>query len=694
MTYGTTPGYRPLQTDGLNPMQILRRVASRKWLLLCVAAAVFGTLAFVISRLEPLYTASAEIVIEAPPALPTNPLQPTVALSADREKVMSEVQVLMSRGLAQKAVREFKLNTKPEFNASLDGSLGGKIRRFMGERGTQTEVVQRFMSRLNVYQIGTSRVIAVEFTSADPVLARDIANRVADLYIEDQRQARVDLNARASGWLSEQIDALRQRVADSEAKAEEYRAHTGLLEGNGVQLQSQQLTELNTQLSAARAARSEADARAASLTRLNGTDIADGEESELQVLQSPLIQQLRQQEVQLKRDITDMSADLLPTHPRMIQKQAELEDLQAQIHAEIGKVIASVKNEAQVAASREASVQRQLRELEARRIIADRDQIELRALEREAAANRSVLESFMSRYTEISTRGDISIQETNARVISRAETPEGPSFPQRGPMFVLAAMVAFALGLGVVFVAELTRRTIRFRNDIEGAAGARVLAALPDVAEPQKEALRREGGAFVDGLRSLHAALGIVPAGGNRRGRILAITSTARGEGRTTTAISFARSMAQAGLRVLLIDADFGHPQLESKLGRKLPWGFRDLLAGRAGYSHVISRDPASPLNVMPAGHAYQTSVLVSPKLLPVLGGLVHAYDVVVIDCEPASSGDAQYLMRLADQCLYAVRWNSTDRDRVVENVRNIQAARRRGGLGFVMTGAELSQVA
>lgn len=322
MSYAPPPAvYRQPHTDGLNPLQLLRRVWLRKWLLLIVAGIVFAGLAYVIKHIKPLYTATAQIVIEAPPVDRTNPLQASPSQLADREKVASEVQVLMSRSLADKAVREFNLSDRAEFNPTLNSSPLGLFRVLMGARGTRAEIVAGFASRLNVFQVGTSRVIAVEFTSDDPALARDVANRVADLYLEGQRQSRLDLNAQASDWLSQQIEGLRQRVAESEAKTEEFRAGSGLLVGNnGVQVQAQQLSELSTQLGAARAARAEAEARAAAMARLAGANDAEvsPNDSELQVLQSPLIQQLRAQQVQLKRDISQMSADLLPTHPRMI----------------------------------------------------------------------------------------------------------------------------------------------------------------------------------------------------------------------------------------------------------------------------------------------------------------------------------------------------------------------------------------
>src|SRR5262249_28740932 len=147
-----------------------------------------------------------------------------------------------------------------------------------------------------------------------------------------------------------------------------------------------QLSELNTQLTTARAARAEAEARVGNVRRLasSGRLSAAAADSDISVLQSPLIQQLRAQEVQLKRAVTQLASQLLPTHPRMVQKQAELANLEQQIRNEVQKIVNSVRNEANVAAAREASVQRQLGQLEARRVASDRDEIQLRALVRDA----------------------------------------------------------------------------------------------------------------------------------------------------------------------------------------------------------------------------------------------------------------------------------------------------------------------
>lgn len=686
------PDFRPREVDGLNPAQIFRRIGSRRGLLVTVAGAVFAALVYIVFQLEPQYTANAQIIVEAPSAQATNPLQPAASLSADREKVASEIQVLLSRGLSEKAIKEFGLDQNPEFNALLDRSVFGALRVFLGESGSQAEIAANFAKRLNAFQVGASRVIAVEFTSKSPELARDVANRMAALYIDDQRQANLAINSRAESWLSSQVETLRQRVAESEAKAEEFRSRTGLLVGNGVQLQAQQLSEVNTQLSAARAARADAEARVATLRRIAMVEGDDTDaQSNTQVLQSQLIQQLRQQEAQLKRELTQMSAELLPSHPRVIQKQSELDALEAEIRGEIEKIIASVRKEAEVAAMRETNAERELRRLEQRRSVADRDQIELRALEREAAANRSVLEAFLARFTEVSLRSDISIQDSNARVISAAQTPESPSFPRKGPMIFLAGLVSLVFGLGAVFVAETGNGAVRHISDIELEAGVPVLAALPRTGG----APRLDKGPFADGLRTLQLGLGVAPAG-EQRGRVVAVTSTVRGEGRTTTAIGLARTLAEGGLRVLLVDADFRHPGLGRALKLEDTPGFRDIVMGTATFEQVITHDPQSSVHVITVGMQTPHSVLTSPQLRPVMLGLAYAYDAIVLDCEPASSSDAQFLMRLADQCLYAVRWNATKRDRVTANVRHIAIARGRGrsGLGLVVTGTRLSKSA
>jgi capsular exopolysaccharide synthesis family protein len=677
--------------DGIDPAQIFRRIGARWKLLVQVAGALFVVIAIVIFTLTPRYTTSAQILLEAPPVVAPNPLDPNPQAqpSADSQKVASEIEVLMAPAMVDRAIADLNLTSNPEFNPTL--SSAGLMSRlstalFGADPGeVHADVVDRFYQRLKVYEVNTSRVITVEFSSADPVLARDGANEIASLYIRDQRAIHQDANAQTTAWLGQQINALRPRVADAEAKAEAFRAKTGLLEGqSGAELQSQQLTELNTQLTAARAARSEAEAKVAALERASANPDAD--DSASAVLQSPLIQQLRASEVQLKRDITDMSAQLLPTHPDMVKKQAELNDLQTQIRAEIQKVIASLHSDVNVAAAREATIQGQMDQLKSQRAGSDQNAVTLRELEREATADRTLLETYLQRYADASSRGDLSIQGTDARIVSRADLPVTPSFPQKGPLLMLDLMVSLSAGLFAVLLAEMTARTLRFPRDVERMAGVPVLAVMPSVARnPQDETLRNPDGDYADAIYSLQAGLGL-GRGRDGKGRVVLVTSTERGEGRSTTTIALGRSLAQTGLRVLLIDGDFNRPDLSAYFRLERNWGFTDLVAGRAHFRQAIARDPASSMLVTGVGHN-PPSVIMSSRFVPVMEQLAAAYDVILVDCAPTSEwGSAQLFMQAADQCVYAVRWNRTDRHRLAAGIKRLSFSDLRGGVSAVLT--------
>jgi Mrp family chromosome partitioning ATPase len=195
-----------------------------------------------------------------------------------------------------------------------------------------------------------------------------------------------------------------------------------------------------------------------------------------------------------------------------------------------------------------------------------------------------------------------------------------------------------------------------------------------------------------EAIRALKEGLGIVPAG-NRGGRILLITSTARGEGRTTTAIALARFLSEDGLRVLMIDADFQHPNLAAALGLRLALGFSDLLTGRAAYKNAIVRDPASRAHVLGTGRSDPMAALASPRLHTILSELNQAYDVIILDAAPIWSAEVRLLSPLAEQCVYAVRWGTTEKNRATEGVRHLADSGLRGGIGLVLTCANQAMV-
>jgi len=406
-----------------------------------------------VSMVTPHYTGEVRILIEGQPPDPTTPLANQALRDADPQKVESEIQVLLSRSLADHVIKSLKLDTWEEFATTGGGPFG------LGSKkpANRAAVVDAYFSRLNVYQLGDSRVIAIDFWAEHPRSAMIVANAIADLYLAGQLDAQVAVTRRASSWLDEQVEKLRTQVQASEAAVDEFRRKSGIFESNGNLLKNTELSELNTQLIMASAARSEAQVRLDNARAL--MESPEGIETSSEVLDNPLIRQLRQQEVALQRQITELSADLLPQHPDMIARLAELDDLRRAISAEVGKIARRLENEVRVAAARERTLRGSIGRLKKEVSKEKQQESELRSLEREAVADRGLLESFLLRASEAGARDDRAIQRPEARIISRAETPEGASFPKKGPILMLGFMASLTLGLLIVLASEMLSST-------------------------------------------------------------------------------------------------------------------------------------------------------------------------------------------------------------------------------------------
>jgi len=301
-------------------------------------------------------------------------------------------------------------------------------------------------------------VIAVEYTSGSPELAAKIANKLADVYIGWQRTAKIAQTKDASTWLEAQIKALRKATAASEEAVEKFRASKGLYAGsNNVALGAQQLSELNSQLILADAQKSEAEARARLIKKM----LADKGDIDAtpEVLKSQLIINLIEQRVEVQRQLATLSATLLPSHPRIQQLKSELANVRAQIRDEAGKVVRSLENEAHVAAAREASLKASLNAAKTTSAGLGDSEIKLRALQREAKANRDLLDTYLARYRDASARHDMGAVPSQATIVSRAHASVLPSFPKRGPLTLLVMAAVALLSLAYVLARELISGT-------------------------------------------------------------------------------------------------------------------------------------------------------------------------------------------------------------------------------------------
>jgi uncharacterized protein involved in exopolysaccharide biosynthesis len=473
---------------------VLRGIA-RRWFSIAIFTAACAVLSYwFVNTVKPVYTATSQVLI-------ANQDSPYTRVGQDRaergslseREIASQVQVVLSRDLALRVIEDLKLKEVQEFD-SLKSGIGtvGKLMISLGFKpdprsmSEEQRVIDHYFDKLAAFEVPGSSVITVKFESRDPDLAMNVANKVTQYYVSFSREALAEPTGEARDWLAAQIEDLRRKVVESEAAVERFRAEAGIFRGAQAKLDNEELSSLNSQIILASAARSEAEAKAASIRELLRTTGAV--DTSADVLNSPLIQRLREQQVQLTRSKAELSTIYLDNHPRIIAVNRELEDLNRQIRNEAFKVVERLDQDAKVAAARENALRQNLDQLKQQTNENSIDDVKLRELEREAAANRSLLESFLARYTDANSRQDASSQPSLGRVISAAGVPSVPSFPKKGPIMLLATLGGFMLALGLAFVVEVlgaAGQAASIRHLQAGAAPvAGAAAATPASTQP------------------------------------------------------------------------------------------------------------------------------------------------------------------------------------------------------------------
>ncbi|MGQ4274839.1 GumC family protein [Terrihabitans sp. B22-R8] len=433
-------------------LSIGRAIWTKKILIIVPTMLIGAVSLFVVTSLTPLYRSEARVLVEQPDNVYTRPegsVQQARA-EADELAVESQVQLLTSRDLALAVVRKLDLSNRAEFNppagqTSFLHSLMSLVRRDTDkmQRSAEDRALQHFYRNLSVFAVTKSRVIVTQYSSEDPVLAADVANTMTEHYLELQQTAKLETTRRASDWLSSQISDLSRRVAESEADVENFRIQENLLVGtNNSTLSAQQLSDFNSNLSNSLNQQTEAQAKADSITAALKSNRPI---ETLDVANSELMRPLANQRVALAAMIARESRTYLPGHPHMIELTAQSSALEAQIREEARKLARGYENEAKVAAARVATIRNTLNAQKEVAADANKKEVELRALEREARAQRELLEQFLARYRDAASRERADASPPDARIISRAAPQFTPYFPKPVPTVILATLATFVL---------------------------------------------------------------------------------------------------------------------------------------------------------------------------------------------------------------------------------------------------------
>ncbi|MGZ3296706.1 MAG: GumC family protein, partial [Xanthobacteraceae bacterium] len=588
----------------------------------------------------------------------------------DAEAVTSQVQLLLSRDLARQVIKKNKLAELPEFDPVLQGISPLKSLLALFGIGPdpfsltpEERVLDAYYDRFTAYAVDKSRVIVIEFQSRDPDLAARVANSIAEGYLVLQQNSRQEQAKAASQWLSGEIDNLRKKVADAESRAEDFRSKSSLFVGtNNTTLSNQQMGELNTQLNNARALKSDAESKA----RLIREMLQSGKPIEAsEVLNSELIRRLSEQRVTLRGQLAEQSSTLLDNHPRIKELKAQLADLDRQIRDEASKLSRSLDNDARIASGRVDGLSASLEQLKKQATSTNGNDVQLRALEREAKAQRDLLESYLAKYREANTRENIDAAPADSRIISRASVSNAPAYPKKLPIVLIATLATLMLSAGAIATGELLRMTAPravaafvsspVRHRVPAAAEEAAELAVAD-REPVFDDIRPESPAAPRAEIAPETSPDIAPelteienlAGDLRNAgeaaRKVTVLGTASGESITLTALTLARLLARDA-RVVVVDLSASSPTIPAGSVDPAAPGLAELMLGEASFSQVITRDRLSRVHLVSAGRpGFDRALLQSPRLTLAIDALLRVYDHVLLDAGAASELPAELL--------------------------------------------------
>lgn len=627
-------------SDGELDFSAIGRALWRRKMRILWPAVLVGALAFAAtSVMTPRYKSEARVLYEGRENVF---LRPEAEKSADRDRsidpetITSQVQLVLSRDLARRVIQELKLGERPEFDPVLKGI--GPVRHWLTMFGLvkdplrmtpEERIFEAYYDRLQAYQVDKSRVIAIEFQSADPELAARAANAIAEAYIELQQQVRQEQTKAASRYLAGEIDTLRRRVAEAEAKVADFRAKSNLFIGsNNNMLSTQQLGELSSQLSSARSQEAEAKAKAQLIRDMlrSGRPIEYSD-----VLNSELIRRLNEQYITLRAQLAEQSSTLLDAHPRIKELRAQIADLERQIRGEAERLARSLENDARLAQARVEQISQSLDQLKRQAATSNDSDVQLRALEREAKAQRDLLESYLAKYREATARENLGASLGDARTISQAIVSNTPYFPKKLPIVLIATMATLFLGAAFVATGEMLRSGPRGATDAQEATDfwdAR--RSEPEIAgrllAPPPPAPR------LDLDVPVAAAVERLRESAEGRGCDIVVGLAADVQS-AATCIVLGRALASR-TRVAMVDLAFASPKLSAVSNDPCGPGLAELVRGTASFAAVMTRDRASRAIVVPAGQAREelTSLYASPRLKLALDALAAAHELVLVD--------------------------------------------------------------
>jgi capsular exopolysaccharide synthesis family protein len=655
--------------------------------------AIFLTLlvSLIVLSLTPLYTAKVSLLIEADQANVLSIEEVYGIDSSRKEYFETQYEILRSRQIAQRVVERMQLQDNPFFNKDVfeqnKGALLGIIEGTkMGVKSalpflpqepaiipTEDELLaarKSFAATLlvestSVSPVKNTQVVQVSIETPNARLSSDIANTVADIYIESYLDAKFEMTEKATTWLNNSLQGLRTKLVEAELKLSDFYEQEQLVDIDGVVgLASEELQQLSDQLLEAQVSlqRNQAIYEQVNRQGLSVNELASVPE----VLNHPSIQSVKREEVIAQSKVSELREVYGPKHPVMIAANAELNSILNSMRLQIANLVSGITNEYRSTEAKVRALQRDVESAKSEFRKLSSLENTRRTLQRDVDINQQMYDSFFTRLKETDQLGGF--ESANARVLDAARPPIAPSKPQKALIIAAAFILSAGLGVFLALSLEALNSGIRSTDDVERKLSQRMLGLIPWQPHKKKDdlALRHffdpNHHMFSEAVRTLRTSLQLLNI--DKPSQTILVTSSVPKEGKSTVSVNLSFALGQLS-KVLLIDTDLRKPSIGKLFA--LP-GFQPGLANVISGSHSIDEcivaDEQSNVDVLSAGTLPPNpqELLASKKFAELMQMLRERYDYIVVDSAPTQAvSDAIVVSKHCDSLVYVVKADSTN---------------------------------
>ena len=703
---GYGAGYGHSVNEDVHLLDYVRILYKRRWTALTAFLVVFGAVAVYTFTATPIFSARTQILIEN-----ENPNVVKFEEVLDQNKTtndyyQTQYRILQSRALARRTLDAEQLWEHPHFDLrdhtqSMNPLVwaGAAVRGVQdwvsgstdsapsdaAESAAQSRVIDAFLRGLSVSPVRNSRLVDVSYRSPHPELSSRIANALARQYIEQNLEFRFLATKEATEFLNARTAEQRKALEKSEQALQQYREKTGAMALEDRQnIVVQRLADINAAVTRARTERIEKESIYNQIRAIQGNRTAI--DTFPAILNNVFIQQLKGQQNELQRQQAQLAEKLGARHPEMVKVQSAIETTDARINAEVQKVVQALHNDYQAALANERSLQASLDQQRAEAQELNRAAIQYGVLQRDATSNQSMFTGLLERSRETGISGEL--KTSNIRVVDQAETPRRPASPNKVRNLSLALFGGTLLGLGLAFFFEYLDSHIKQPDEIKTHLGLSFLGMIPsfDPKETTGPPLIGNGmpNEFSEAFRAIRT--NVLFSSADAGSKSILVTSTGPGEGKSVVSANVAMSLAVAGQRVLLIDADMRRPKTHELFGIPLEPGLSNVMVGDAKASEAVKRTLTPNLWLLTAGKnpPNPAELLGSKRFKDFMETLGQHFDWVIIDSPPVMAvTDASIIAHSATGVVFVVAAEMTSRGPAKAALEQLDSAKAKyvGGI-------------